>query len=36
MSLCKDLVVEGDPQVFEVPNLEKSDVAFENAQVDVY
>ena len=31
-----NVVVEVDPQVFEVANVEESDVVFENAQVDWY
>ena len=30
-----NVVVEVDPHVFEVANLEESDVVFEDAQVDV-
>ena len=30
-----NVVVEVDPQVFEVANVEESDVVFEDAQVDV-
>jgi len=30
----RNVVVEVDPQVFEVANLEESDVVFEDAQVD--
>ena len=30
-----NVVVKVDPQVFEVANVEESDVAFEDAQVDV-
>ena len=31
-----NVVVEVDPQVFEVANVEESNVVFEDAQVDVY
>ena len=30
-----NVVVKVDPQVFEVANVEESDVVFEDAQVDV-
>ena len=33
--ILHNIVVEVHPQVFEVANVEESDVAFEDAQVDV-
>ena len=32
--MLRNVVVEVDPQVFEVANLEESNVIFEDAQVD--
>ena len=34
-AVLHNVVVEVDPQVFEVANVEESDVVFEDAQVDV-
>ena len=36
MVFLHNVVVEVHPQVFEVANVEESDVVFEDAQVDVY